>query len=120
MITQIVAASPIAFFLLAGMLEIRRDAGSVRSLSRAIPVLLGIGVAVLLLVPLHLYIPSTSGSFFLSRTMTAVSLVILGCGFVCRFRSRPAATFVVAGGGGLVSFFVFNCFFVLGGLFSTK
>jgi len=108
MTVYIVVAFPIFCFLLALLAELHRDAGSLRSLTRTLPLAIGSCVAVLLLVPVRLYVPSISASFLLSRAMTVTSLVIAGCGVLCRFRSRSAAALLVVGATVLAFFWLFN------------
>lgn len=80
------------------MLEYQCDRRSLRNLTRAVPLIIGVITAIFLLLPLHLYLTSAVPSVLFSRTMAVMSAVIAACGVLCRYRSRFAAALVVLGG----------------------
>ena len=87
---------PLLSFVSSGMLEFRRDRGSLGSLGRAVPLAVGVVVSVLLLIPVYLYYPYTS--LLLSRAMSTFSLIVAVCGLICRYKSSLAAMLIFIGG----------------------
>jgi hypothetical protein len=83
-------------FFSAGMREFQRDRGSLRSLSRMLPLAVAVVVCILLLI--DIYRPYFSLRFHLSRTMSALSLLVAVSGLVCRYKSRLAAALIFIGG----------------------
>jgi hypothetical protein len=99
---------PTFLLLLAALLEHVRDARSLHNLARALPIAIGILLAIPLSVPLHRYFPAAASSLWLSRTMAVTSIVIAACGFLSRYRSRAAAAFVILGSTTLAVLWLFN------------
>jgi hypothetical protein len=87
-------AIPRLSFLSAGMLEARRDRRSLRSLIRALP----LAVAIVVSIPLLIDLCYPWLSFRLSKTMSALSLLVAVSALVCRYKSRLGAALIFVGG----------------------
>jgi hypothetical protein len=85
---------PLLSFVSAGMLEARRDRRSLRSLIRALPLAVAIIVSISLLI--DLCYPWLS--FRLSKTMSALSLLVALSALLCRYKSRLGAGLIFVGG----------------------
>jgi hypothetical protein len=99
---------PVLFLALAAMFDYISDRHSLRSPTRALPIAIGVCVAIPLSVPLHLYLPHTTSSLWLSRGMAAISMIIAACGILSGYKSRVAAAFVVVGGMLLAFLWILN------------
>ncbi len=74
---------PLLTFVSAGMLELRRDRRSLRSLTRMLPLAVAVVVSVLLVIDIRY--PWLSFRPSLSMTMSALSLLVAVCALVCRY-----------------------------------
>jgi hypothetical protein len=97
---------PLLSFVSAGMLEFQRDRGSLRRLIRMLPLAVAVVVSIVLLV--DVFYPYFSFRLRLSRTMSALSLLVAVSALVCRYKSRLAAALIFIGGLVLAFFWLLN------------
>ena len=97
---------PLLGFVSAAMLEFRRDHESLRRLTRMLPIVVAVVVSIVLLIDVHY--PYLSFRLRLSRTMSAVSLLVALSALVCRYKSRLTAALVFMGGLVLAMFWLIN------------
>jgi len=97
---------PLLSFVAAGMLEFQRDRGSLQSLTRML--LLAVAVVVPIVLLIDVYYPYFSFRLHLSRTMSALSLLIAVSALVCRYKSRLTAALIFIGGLVLAFFWLLN------------
>jgi len=88
------------------MLEFRRDRGSLQSLTRML--LLAVAVVVSMVLLIDVYYPYFSFRLHLSRTMSALSVLIAVSALVCRYKSRLTAALIFIGGLVLAFFWLLN------------
>lgn len=92
-------------FVSAGMLEFRRDRRSLRSPVRVLPLLFTVVVSILLLVDIRYPYFSLRG---LSKTISALSLLVAISALLCRYKSRMTAALIFTGGLVLAFFWLLN------------
>ncbi len=97
---------PLLSFVSAGMLEYQRDRGSLQSLTRVLPLAVAAVVSTVLLI--DVYYPYFSFRLRISRTMSALSLLVAVSALVCRYKSRLAAALVFIGVLVLAFFWLLN------------
>ena len=93
-------------FVLAGVLEFQRDRRSLRSLARMLPFALAVVVSVLLLI--DIFDPYLSLALGLSRTMSALALLVAVSALVSRYKSRLSRVLIFIGGLVLAFFWLLN------------
>jgi len=97
---------PLFCFASATVIEIRRDRASLKHLARILPLAIGAVASILFLSFI-----SDSADFPSNRLCTAMSLmglIVAACGFLCRYKSRFAATLIVVGGLFLAYFWLIS------------
>ena len=92
-LVTVVVTVPLLVFVLAGVLEFRRDRRSLRSLVRALPLVFAAIASILLLTEVYFSLVPR-----LSPVMSALSLVVALAPFVCRYKSRLTAGLIFSGG----------------------
>lgn len=92
-LVTVVVTVPLLVFVLAGVLEFRRDRRSLRSLVRALPLVFAAIASILLLTEVYFSLVPR-----LSRVISALSLVVALASFVCRYKSRLTAGLIFIGG----------------------
>src|SRR5690348_16725728 len=97
---------PLLSFVSAGVLEFQRDRASLRSLTRMLPLAVAVIVSILLLIDLSY--SEFSLRFRLSRSMSALSVLVAMSGLVCRYKSRLTAALIFIGGLALAFFWLLN------------
>jgi glucose-6-phosphate-specific signal transduction histidine kinase len=97
---------PLLCFVSAGMLEFQRDRGSLRNLTRMLPLAVAVVVSIVLLI--DVYYPYFSFRLRLSRAMSALSLLVAVSALVCRYKSRLTAALIFIGGLVLAFFWLLN------------
>jgi hypothetical protein len=97
---------PLFCFASAAVIETRRDRGSLRHLTRILPLAIATVASILFLSFVF-----ESADFPSNRLCTAMSLtglLVAACGFLSRYKSRFAAVLIVVGGLFLAYFWLIS------------
>jgi len=87
---------PLVCFVVAAVIEIRRDPASLKRPVRILPLALAAVTSILFLLLLSESPEFPSNRF--CKVMSLAGLLVAVCGFLCRYKSRLAAALIVVGG----------------------
>jgi hypothetical protein len=99
---------PLLCFAVVGALELRQQKRRSIGILGAAAIVLGIGVSVLLVIPLGFFSLNPASSVALSKTMTLISALVAGSVAFGKFNSKISSVLVVVGGAILAFFWFFN------------